>query len=73
MGIVEPGDAFMLHELRWSPDAVAGVYVPAVALPAVDAAAEEAELKAAETPLPRPSRSAVAAVAEAPPSAASRR
>lgn len=72
-GIVEPGDAFMLHELRWSPDAVAAVYVPAVALPAVDAAAEEAELKAAETPLPRPSRSGVAAVAEAPPSFASRR
>ncbi len=72
-GIIEPGDAFMLHELRWSPDAVAAVYVPAVALPAVDAAAEEAELKAAETPLPRPSRSGVAAVAEAPPSVASRR
>jgi hypothetical protein len=53
-GIVEPGDAFMLHELRWSPDATARVYVPAVTLPAVDAAAEKAELEAAETPLPRP-------------------
>ena len=72
-GIVEPGDAFILHELRWSPDTVARVYVPAVTLSTVDAATEETELKAAETPLPRPSGSDVAAVAEASSSFALRR
>lgn len=52
-GIESSGEPFVLQELRWSPDAVASVYLPAVDIEdEPDRRELEKELEAAETPLP---------------------
>lgn len=51
-GISEPGTPFVLHELQFSPDNCASIYIPAVSeAPSPEL---EAKLLAAETPLPSP-------------------
>jgi hypothetical protein len=58
-GIQNRGDAFLMHELSWSEDALVRLFVPAVDLRTPADAGEVSrlsqELAAAETPLPRPS------------------
>jgi hypothetical protein len=62
-----PGAAFVLYELRWSPEMLLSLYVPAVSLKAGKSESElahrEKELLAYETPLPKPK--AKTSVAEA--------
>lgn len=53
LGIEASGEPFVVQQLRWSPDATASLFLPAIDVDEEGDEALEAELAAATTPLPR--------------------